>query len=497
MAWTLTGNIKGPTGATGAAGATGPTGAAGLNAFNVTSGAFTVPAVGSTVTVTLNDASWVVVGQDVYVAGAGGVGQAGWLQCTAKTGNQITLLNPTPPPAIPNASNTTAGLMAQTSGLTTDYVGGDNACHDLPTAVTPTITAVRLRSFSAIGNGTFEVDARNAGSSLAVTPSAMGWGCDRWWNWCAGTLRYSTQQTQLGVVVPGTSFWITCKYLRFTLTTAQASLGGTDLMALGQNVEGAVLRGLYNDLHSIAVLCRSSVANLKFGITLQDPTTTRSLSKLASLGAANTWSLLTFANLPAFPPAGSFSVQPGTVGYTFYICLAAGSTYTAAANDTWQTVGGTITGANGQANFASSAVNSTFDLAFIQHCPGSNTDLIDKPFSQNLLECQRYFYTNYDSGIKPGTAGQSGNVGTFSAISTNLANWNGSDSFKQKMAKVPTMTVYNYSTGAINSVAASSSGTFAVSAAYASQDCFSGFTTSTSGVAGQQAWPMYTADTGW
>src|SRR5215469_18901900 len=126
---TKIGNIRGPTGANGATGATGapgatgatgPTGASGLNAYNITSGPFTVPPVGSTVTVTLNDASWVVVGQIVYVDQAGGgVGKAGALQVSAKTGNQITLLNPTPAPAIPNASNTTAGLMAQTSGLTT------------------------------------------------------------------------------------------------------------------------------------------------------------------------------------------------------------------------------------------------------------------------------------------------------------------------------------------------------------------------------------------
>jgi microcystin-dependent protein len=77
-------------------------GANGANAFNITSGPFTVPPVGSTAVVSLNDASWVVVGQMVYVDQAGGgVGQAGALQVTAKSGNQITLLNPTPAAALP------------------------------------------------------------------------------------------------------------------------------------------------------------------------------------------------------------------------------------------------------------------------------------------------------------------------------------------------------------------------------------------------------------
>jgi hypothetical protein len=85
---------QGPQGATGTTGPQGATGPAGLNAYNLTSGSFTVPNSGSTTTVTLNDASWIAIGQMVYVAGAGGAGQAGVLQVTAKSGNQITLLTP-------------------------------------------------------------------------------------------------------------------------------------------------------------------------------------------------------------------------------------------------------------------------------------------------------------------------------------------------------------------------------------------------------------------
>jgi hypothetical protein len=72
----------------------GGAGPAGLNAFNTTSASFTVPASGSTVNVTLGDASWVVIGQMVVVAGAGGPGVAGAMFVTAKAGNQITLQTP-------------------------------------------------------------------------------------------------------------------------------------------------------------------------------------------------------------------------------------------------------------------------------------------------------------------------------------------------------------------------------------------------------------------
>src|SRR5215475_6206399 len=194
----------------------------GLNAFNITSGAFVVPAVGSTVTVTLNDASWVVVGQMVYVDQAGGgPGQPGALQVTDKTGNQITLLNPDSPIGYPPADSTQAGLLDTLSGNTTDFVDGTNNCQDLATAVQPTIWSARLRGFNAVGNPTFEVDQRNVGTSV----SANGFSVDRWKVGKTGTLAFTAQQQQAGFkscpVVPGTNFAISRSWVRITLTTQQ------------------------------------------------------------------------------------------------------------------------------------------------------------------------------------------------------------------------------------------------------------------------------------
>jgi hypothetical protein len=117
-------------------GVMGVSGNVGANAYTVTATSpFTVPAVGQTVVVTVTDASWVIAGQMVNVAGAAGTGVAGAFQVQSIAGNQLTLLNPTPSPAIPPADSTQAGLLKQLSGNVTDYVGGDNACHNLSSAV--------------------------------------------------------------------------------------------------------------------------------------------------------------------------------------------------------------------------------------------------------------------------------------------------------------------------------------------------------------------------
>lgn len=105
---------QGPIGATGAPGSqgnTGPTGPTGntgpngLNAFSTSTSGFTVPAVGGSVTVTVADASWLTVGEFVYIADANGSGQAGAMQVTAITGNQVTLLNVASSTGLPEAPN--------------------------------------------------------------------------------------------------------------------------------------------------------------------------------------------------------------------------------------------------------------------------------------------------------------------------------------------------------------------------------------------------------
>ena len=68
--------------------------AAGGNAYTTTTANFDVPAVGDTVNVTLEDASWITLGQTVVVETAGGSPtDAHSFEVIAKSGNQVTLEN--------------------------------------------------------------------------------------------------------------------------------------------------------------------------------------------------------------------------------------------------------------------------------------------------------------------------------------------------------------------------------------------------------------------
>src|SRR5215469_3191936 len=420
--------------AQGGTGPTGPSGTAGLNSFTITSASFTVPAIGATVTVTVNDATWAQLGEMVSIANAAGASLAGALQITNIAGNTLTLLNPQPPPAIPPADSTQAGLLKQLSGNTTDYVDGTNTCRDLTSA--PAITLMRLRSFNAVGNPTFEVDQRNCGSSVTVGNSLI---LDRWRVRKSGAMTAQAQQVVAGppgnILVPGTNFAITNQFLRYTLTAQSASLGAGDYMDIYQTIEGSVMRELFFDVHSVSVLVRTSVANLTVVLYLKDDIGTRYLGKLMTIPTTGIWTLSRFPSLPIFASGGGWSLSPGVAGYDIGICLACGSTYTAPAVDTWQT--GNFIGAPGQSNFAASAVNTTFEVAFLQHEPGPNcTTLIDKPFTVNAAECLRYYQKVVPYGTKPLQGNYKGLGSTIGASSTIRLF----DKFNPELAKAPTVT---------------------------------------------------------
>ena len=74
----------------------GGIGPAGQAAYTNATAGFTVPAVGSTVVVPVNNGAWAALNEIVWVQDAGGPGVAGAVQVTATGANSLTLKNITP-----------------------------------------------------------------------------------------------------------------------------------------------------------------------------------------------------------------------------------------------------------------------------------------------------------------------------------------------------------------------------------------------------------------
>jgi hypothetical protein len=74
-------------GSAGADGEDGADGNPGANAFTNLAAAFTMPAVDGVVVVTVNEGDWIGLGQTVFVE------FAGYMKCTGREGNSVTLQN--------------------------------------------------------------------------------------------------------------------------------------------------------------------------------------------------------------------------------------------------------------------------------------------------------------------------------------------------------------------------------------------------------------------
>lgn len=396
---------------------------------------------------------------------------------------------------LPLASATQPGMLATLSGNTTDFLDGTNHFQ----ALNPAIWAVRQLTYSSVGNPGFEVDQRNCGTAVTVGTGTLGpMICDRWAVAKSGSATYLAQQADggTGFKIPGSNYIITKKYFLVTLTAAVSPAAG-DYMEILQVIEGSWVRELFGGVSSISLICQSSVPNLAFNVGLSDGSNSHSLSKLCTLGAANTPVVFTLPNLPSMSgvSGGSFSLNPGAAGYLLRIGLTAGTNLIPPANDVWQS--GAYVGAVGMTQFSAQPVNSNFILYFIQHEPGALcSTFLDKPWPQNYDECLRYYQKSYDYGQTPGTITGLNLASFFQNIAGTSVY--GHLRFHKPVAKTPTVILWDNNNGVAGSVMDNNAvhHTGAV-AQYVGTTGFGGINFNTATTGALPVFAQFTVDTGW
>ena len=196
----------------------------------------------------------------------------------------------------------------------------------------------------------------------------------------------------------------------------------------------------------LRILARCSSA-VTFSVSLLSSSgTAYTFSHIFSI-PANQWTLCQLSSIPIWPAAATWPTTPGSQGYALFIGLAAGSTYTSPSNDSWITGG--YTAGLGTSNFLNLPVNTVFSVAYISHVPGPDALILDKPFTQNLDECERYYCKSYNYGDKGGTP--AGNVCAMTSQgNTDVGGW---IPWAKRMAKTPTqIIIWNHATGSANSI---------------------------------------------
>jgi hypothetical protein len=276
---------------------------------------------------------------------------------------------------------------------------------------------------------------------------------DQWKIRAKGSLRVSGQRISL-ISLPGIKY-----ALRTTITTTEGSLGSSDYLQVSQPIEG--LRALRLGLGAagaadiaVGVYVRSSVTGT-FAVELSNSARDRSICKLVTIAAADTWTWVAFSGSPGAGATAFAGDTSGTwlndtgVGLRVGVTLAAGSALQGSA-DAWS--GADVMTTSAQTNLAATA-SATFEVTAL--CVFAGYDLPSSsrvPFvmlaaEKALGECQRYYEKSYDTATAPAAATYTGaSYLVFNASGGGTAG-GGDIGFRVTKRATPTVTCYSPATG--------------------------------------------------
>ena len=260
-----------------------------------------------------------------------------------------------------------------------DASGGNTATIN---SMTP--TADSLQGFrNRIINGDMRIDQRNAGAAVTTDNS---YAVDRWQNNFSTDGAFSAQQDSSAP----TGF---INSIKFTTTTADASLGATQYLYVRQKIEGTNISDLAwgtanAKTVTLSFWVRSSLTGT-FGGALWNSAFNRSYPFTYTISAANTWEQKSVTI--AGDTSGTWLTTTG-IGINVGFGMGAGSTYSGTAG-AWAAAG--YVSATG-ATSVIGTLNATWYVTGVQLEVGSvATPFERRPYGTELQLCQRYYYKIY------------------------------------------------------------------------------------------------------
>jgi len=341
-------------------------------------------------------------------------------------GNTVTTLN-----------NMTLGNVTISSGTSSIQTNVANATGVLIEANGGTGTTTGYYGFkNRIINGAMVIDQRNAGASASLT-SSQTYFVDRFFG-VEDT--DGTMTIQRSTTAP-TGF---INSLLMTTTSADASLGATQICYVGQKIEGLNVADFAWGTASASTVTlsfwvRSSLTGT-FGGAIANNAFNRSYPFTYTISSANTFEYKTITI--AGDTSGTWPTDNGG-SIQVFLGLGVGSTYSGTSG-AWAGAGylsatgaTSVIGTNG----------ATFYITGVQLEKGSTATSFDyRPYGTELALCQRYFYQSYPVGTAVGS-----NIGSdkyyYAAIYTapSTSAQVTSIPFPVTQRATPTVTFYNRS----------------------------------------------------
>ena len=238
-------------------------------------------------------------------------------------------------------------------------------------------------------NGNMTIDQRNAGASVTLV-AASTYCVDRW-NGEESTDGTATLQQ----VVDAPNGFINS--LKFTTTSADASLGATQYVITRQFIEGFntadLMWGTANAKTVTLSFWAKSTLTGTMGGSILNANYNRSYPFTYTISSANTWEYKTITI--AGDTSGTWEVGNGA-GPRVTFSQGAGSTYSGTAGS-WS--GSLFLGATGQVQVIGT-LNATWQITGVQlEVDTTATDFEQLQYTTQLQLCQRYYYATSSAFI--------------------------------------------------------------------------------------------------
>ena len=226
-------------------------------------------------------------------------------------------------------------------------------------------------------NGEMKISQRGTQTDI----SANTYTTDRWQLQAAGAGR---SEVSVSTEVPNNNFVVSAK---IDVTTADTSIGATDLQSFTQRLEGTTIARLglgtaSAKAFSVSFWVRSTKTGT-FCVSIRNPSGTRSIASEYTISATNTWEhkKINFAG----DTSGTYNTNTSE-GFGLNFILVAGSNYNGKTADTWEA--NTQFSTNSQVNAFDSDTND-FYITGIQLEAGESTPFEQELLSETLQKCKR------------------------------------------------------------------------------------------------------------
>ena len=274
-------------------------------------------------------------------------------------------------------------------------------------------------------NGDMRIDQRNSGASLTVNTAAVVYSVDRLFTYGQASDGVFTVQQ----VTDAPSGFINS--VKATVTTADASIGASQLYILFQRIEGNNIAhldwGTANaKTVTLSFWVKSSLTGT-FSGSLKNHDASRAYPFTYTISSANTWEKKTITITGE--TTGTW-LTTNAVGITLTFTLGSGSSRLGTAN-TWNAAN--LDGATGTTEVIATN-GATFYITGVQLEVGTEaTPFEHRPYDMELARCQRYFEIM-------GSPGSTSNSYAVCAV-LNSTTTRGILWFKTEKRATPTITV--------------------------------------------------------